>query len=82
MKPEKIYLKASVKARTTPFNTEVISLGVRASDIIEFCEKHANERGFVNFVISPRKEVGQYGDTHSVFLDTFKPKRRDEDEAF
>lgn len=27
-----------------------------------------NEKGYINFFISPKKEVGQYGDTHSIYV--------------
>ena len=72
---EKTYLKCSAKARTTQYG-EVINLGVKATELIAFAQAHANERGYVNLTVSQRKEVGQYGDTHSVTLDTFEPKAR------
>jgi len=32
-----------------------------------------NEKGWVNVVVSKRREVGQYGETHSCSIDTWKP---------
>lgn len=82
---DKIYLKCSAKARTTQFG-EVLNLGIKVEDLADFCRKHKNERGYLNLTISPRRETGQYGDTHSVYLDTYTPRTgagaRQDAEAF
>ena len=44
---------------------------VKVADLVAFAQAHTNERGYLNLVISERREVGQYGDTHSVTLDTY-----------
>ena len=66
----KTYLKCSAKARQTSFG-EVIKLGIKVDDFIAFARQHVNERGYVNLDITPRKEQGPYGDTHSVSLDDY-----------
>jgi hypothetical protein len=33
-----------------------------------------NEKGWINLIVSKRKEPDQRGNTHSVRLDTWKPK--------
>jgi hypothetical protein len=66
----KTYLKASAKARDTQFG-QIIKLGVKADDLIAFAREHVNSRGYLNLDIVARKEVGQYGDTHSVALDDY-----------
>lgn len=45
---------------------------------IEFSKKHLetllanlNERGYAKVAVAPRKEIGQYGDTHTVSIDTY-----------
>mgnify|MGYP003652977729 CR=1 FL=1 len=40
---------------------------------LEKLQEFVNEKGYVNMVVSPRKEVGQYGETHSVTLNDWKP---------
>jgi len=70
---DKIYLRCSAKARTTQYG-DVLNLGIKVEDLADFCRKHKNERGYLNLTIAARKEVGQYGDTHSVYLDTYTPK--------
>lgn len=72
----KTYLRCSAKARQTNFG-EVIKLGIKVDDFIAFARQHVNERGYLNLEISPRREQGQYGDTHSVSLDDFRPTPRD-----
>ena len=66
----KTYLKASAKARDTQFG-QIIKLGIKVDDFIAFAKQHVNDRGYLNLDIMPRKEVGQYGDTHSVALDDY-----------
>ena len=75
--PEKVYLKCRAKARDGKYG-RFIALGVKADDLIAFVNEHTNDRGYINLTISERKEVGQYGDTHSVALDTYEPPQRRE----
>lgn len=70
---DRIYLKCSAKARETSFG-EVINIGIKVEDLADFCRKHKNERGYLNLTLTPRREVGQYGDTHSISLDTYTPQ--------
>ena len=52
----------------------ILKLGVNAEKMISFLTQHQNAKGFVNLGISERREVGQYGDTHTVWLDTWQPE--------
>jgi hypothetical protein len=36
---------------------------------------YCNEKGYVNLKCTKRKEPSQYGQTHSLVLDTWKPKQ-------
>lgn len=74
---DKVFLKCSAKQKRFDNGGSVINLGVKTADLIAFAEAHTNERGFLNLVISERREVGQYGDTHSVTLDTYVGKARE-----
>ncbi len=68
-----IYLQGSIaKARKTSFG-EVINISLNVPKLAEFCKAHKNEKGYVNIQVVPRKAVGQFGDTHSIKLDTWKP---------
>ena len=42
-------------------------------------QQYVNDKGYVNLVIAERKEVGKYGETHTVTIDTWKPKQKDND---
>ena len=76
MAAEKIFLKCSAKQKTFSNGGSVINVGVKAEDLIAFAKQHANAKGYVNLVIQERREAGKYGDTHSVALDTYEPKRK------
>ena len=76
MADTKTYLKCSAKEKRFTDGGSLISLSVKVSELIDFAKRHGNDRGYLNLTISPRREVGQYGDTHSVKLDTYEPKKR------
>ena len=70
MAGERIYLKCSAKARQTEYG-EFLNLGFQVDELIAFAKQHANERGYLNLTVAARREVGKFGDTHSVSLDTY-----------
>lgn len=65
----------SVKEKTFD-NGSLLRMGISVDKVIEFLKANKNSGGYVNLIISPRKEVGQYGDTHSVYLDTWEPNKK------
>ena len=42
---------------------------------LEKLKEHQNEKGWVNLLMNKRKEVGQYGESHSFTLDDYIPKK-------
>lgn len=76
MATEKVFLKCSAKAKHFDNGGSVINVGIKVEDLADFCRKYKNERGYLNLVIQERREPGQYGDTHSICLDTYQPKVR------
>ena len=44
-----------------------ISIGIRYSDLVP------NEKGYINLVVSKMKNPNQYKQTHTVYVDTWKP---------
>jgi hypothetical protein len=73
---EKIFLKCSAKEKTFASGGSILNLGIKVADLLEFAQRHANERGYLNLCVQSRRELGKFGDTHSVTLDTWvaKPK--------
>jgi len=45
-----------------------IKIGLRAKELPE-----PNERGYINLIVAPRREPDKNGNTHSVYVDTWKP---------
>lgn len=41
---------------------------------VEKLQQYANEKGYVNIVMSKRKEPGQYGETHYFTLNEWNPE--------
>jgi hypothetical protein len=82
MATEKIFLKCSAKQKSFSNGGSILTIGVKVEDLIAFAKQHANDRGYLNLVISERRETGKYGDTHSVTLDTFTPTRQSEPAPF
>ena len=68
---DKVFV-GSAKKRTGTYG-EFFSVSFSKKDY-ETMAEHLNEKGYVNLVMNERKEVGKYGDTHSLSIDTFVPK--------
>jgi hypothetical protein len=68
------FLKASVKQFTTNSGKEWFNIEISAKDFNTF---PVNEKGFVRFTMRPRKEVGEYWDTHFIVENTFIPKAKE-----
>jgi len=73
---DKVFLNCSAKERAFRDGGTKLNVSVKADELVRFAQQHANERGYVNLTISKRREVGKYGDTHSVTLDTWVPRPR------
>lgn len=56
-----------------------IKLSGKADKVIEEIKKHTNEKGYFNFELLKRKELGKYGETHYVKVDDWKPTPKGED---
>lgn len=72
---QKIYVPKS-SAKEIHFERSgktILKLNFKVQDLIAFLGQHKNEKGYITFGVSPRREVSQYGDTHCVWLDTWKP---------
>lgn len=54
---------------------EQVRIGLKYSDLVP------NEKGFVNIILSKRKELGKFGETHTVYLDTWKPNSQTEQQV-
>jgi len=72
MMNEKFYLKCRAKEKIFENGGSVLNVAIKSEELIEFVRKHTNETGYLHLNISKRKEIGQYGDTHSISLYTWK----------
>src|SRR5690349_7264864 len=80
-KPQAVYVpKSSAKARKTPFG-EVIEVSLNLEAFWEFAKANKTETGWLNLEVVPRKAVGEKGQTHSVKLNNWKPKKQEDGEA-
>ena len=73
---DKIYIKATVKK-----SNYGLKFSGKAEDVINQIKENTNEKGYFNWNISERKEVGKYGETHYVTVDTWKPNTDKEGSA-
>ena len=71
---DKIFLKCTARLKTFSNGGSLIHIGVTGDALRAFIDEHENERGYLNLSIQSRREIGPYGDTHSVSLDTWEPK--------
>ena len=49
----------------------IIRIGIRPEQLT------ANEKGYCNLCIAEMKEPDKYGNTHTVYLDDWKPEKKD-----
>ena len=74
MSEQKQYVpKLSAKEVQFKNGGSILKVGLHVESMIAFLQAHRNEQGYVNIGISRRREVGSHGDTHCVWLDTWKP---------
>lgn len=66
-----IFLRCSARKKEFANGGSLLNLGIKAEDLTAFIAQHTNTRGYVNLTIKERREVGRYGDTHTVTLDTW-----------
>jgi hypothetical protein len=53
----------------------ILQFSGNANEVIKQILQHTNEKGYFNFDICERKEVGTYGDTHYMKVNNFTPKK-------
>lgn len=68
---DKKYISGSARAVQTQHG-EILNLSLRLADM----QAIVNEKWYVNMSIMKRKEIGQYGDTHYVVENDYKPKQK------
>ena len=66
----------SGKAIQTQYG-ELLKLSIGPKDL-ETITQNVNEKWWINLVVKKRKEVGKYGETHSICVDTWKPEKQDQ----
>lgn len=71
--PAKIYAPVSAKEVTFQSGKSILKLGINVAKFKAWLDEHQNEKGYANVGVSARKEVSQYGETHTVWLDTWRP---------
>ena len=77
MASDKIYVpKSAARARQTQYG-EVLNLSFDVDALVNFAQAHRNAKGRLNLTLIKRRELGTYGETHSVTLDTYEPQKRE-----
>jgi hypothetical protein len=70
---DKQYLpKSGAKLVTFQSGKQVMKLSMK-QETLDWLQTKVNSKGYVNIGISERREVGKFGDTHTVWLDTWEP---------
>lgn len=80
MATQKTYAPISAKLIKAQHG-QLMKLSFNAAKLIEFIQAHTNEKGYVNLGMSERQQLSKYGETHTVWLDTWQPTKRADDQA-
>ena len=67
---EKTYVGSGKLIKTS--NGELMKVSFSRRDL-ETMTANLNDKGYINLVVSERREPDKYGNTHSVSIDTWKP---------
>lgn len=82
MANEKQYIKnVTLKMREFSNGGQQMNFSLHLEKFIEQCRVVVNEKGYVNLCISSRKAIGQYGNTHSLWVNTWTPKTKEDTSA-
>jgi hypothetical protein len=73
MPEEKTYVPRSGAKEISKNGWSMLKLSFKSADFVKFIHENTNEKGYINLCVTKRREVGQYGDTHCVWLDTWRP---------
>ena len=73
--PEKIYAPGSAKLREK-CNWFELGYSFKADQMIEFIRANTNSRGYVNLRFNERRQLGKYGETHTVSLNDYEPQEK------
>ncbi|KKN23839.1 hypothetical protein LCGC14_0900950 [marine sediment metagenome] len=66
----KQYTRGSAKEHVFDNGSSLVNFSLN----IENLKEKANEDGWIQLVMTARQEVDQYGNTHLVYFNDFKPK--------
>jgi len=75
MAKEKQYVRAGARAVDTQYG-QLLNLNLNIEDLKEI----ANDQGWIKLTIGERREVSESGNTHSVWVNDYEPKKKDESE--
>ena len=70
----KQFIKGAASKAITGQYGEFFNLSFKLEELA----KYANDKWYVNLTMSKRKEVGQYWDTHSIALNEYTPKPKED----
>ena len=48
---------------------------------LRYADLKPNERGYVNLIVAEKKEKDERGNTHNIYVDTFVPKKKEEQQT-
>lgn len=72
----KTYAPGSCKRANTDFFC--VRIGIPVEKFKAFLEQHKNAKGYVNLNLAEKRETDQFGNTHTMTLDTWEPKANPE----
>jgi|TARA_R100000935_G_C2743138_1_gene126687 hypothetical protein len=72
---EKIY----VGSGKSKFEGDQVAISVCLSDLPKDWKFEYNNKEYVKLIVQKKREVDQYGKTHYVAIDTFKPEAKTEE---
>lgn len=70
---DKNYIKGSAKEIAFDNGGRLLNMSLLKEDLVNL---PANDKGYVQITAAEKRETDQYGNTHSVYEDTYVPKEK------
>lgn len=75
---DKLYINGVTIKELETKNGKFMKMSFNTKKFTDELLGYANEKGYVNCNVGKRKEVGKFGETHYLVLDTWKPDDKNE----
>ena len=72
MSTEKVYARGNASEHVFENGSSLVNFSINLEDL----KQYSDEKGWINLVIQAKRETDQFGNTHAVTVNTWKPDKK------